>query len=182
MAEKIEGTIQAINKDRDGLTLASMEGWFNISQYRDPDLGPLISPSLKPGHRVRVHFQTGRGGRRYMEDLELMMNGGVPAEVPHAPAAPPTPGYVEAAIAGPPPQEPAPTVLPEPEQFVTVLPEPLNREKAILFQVCLKAAVDWVLARYPEGDPNRTEGQVLFATDLYYKGGLELINAEEEPA
>ncbi len=58
------------------------------------------------------------------------------------------------------------------------VPTPPSRENAILFQVCLKAAQEWVLARYSEGDVNRTEGQVLFVADLYYREGLAMISGE----
>jgi hypothetical protein len=62
------------------------------------------------------------------------------------------------------------------------VPTPPNRENAILFQVCLKAAAEWVPRRYRHGDPNRTEGQVLFVADLFYHDALKVISGElQEP-
>lgn len=159
---ELTGTVKKMSPSGKGFLLNEYENWFNFGrEYAGPR-------PFAPGTPLTVTYE-----QTFKQDgtASFFVLGAAP---PGQPAAPPAPTEASPELT---PSSPAPAEPPAP---VGPTPTPLSRENSILFQVCLKAAVEWVLARYPEGDPNRTEGQVLFATDLYYKGGLELINAEEE--
>lgn len=92
----------------------------------------------------------------------------------------------EPATGGPPA---AKTAVTEPTQDLPPLRDPLagpvptppSREVSIEFQVCLKAAIQWVLERYPDGHPQRCEGQVLFATDLFFRQAGHLVYGAPKP-
>ncbi len=164
---EINGTVKAMNKKGTGFLLNEYTDWFNFgSRYEGP------RPFLKDAAITLTYEESIRAdGSSSFFVLSAWPTTGqagpVPPQVttpgPKPIANPQTPGYVETIIEG---SRPAPT---------GPTPTPPNREQSILFQVCLKAAQEWVLA---VDSVANTPAEVLNVADLYYVQGSRLINGE----
>lgn len=169
MAEipEIKGTVKRMSPSGKGFMLNEYDGtWFNFGKgYEGP------KPFLENAAITLTYEEIFKaGGSSSFFVLSAWPTTGQPGPVPPQ-VTPPGPKP----IAGP-----KPTNGPTPTQPTTVaptgpVPTPPNREQSILFQVCLKAAQEWVLA--VEGLP-KTPAEVLVVADLYYAQGLRLINGE----
>jgi hypothetical protein len=178
MAEEVElsGTVKKMSPSGKGFLLNEYENWWNFGKGYD---GPR---PFAPNAAITVTYEESvrPDGTSSFFVLSAWPTTGqagpVPPQVTPAgpkPTAGPTPTN------GPVPAKPASY---EGYQAAATgpVPTPPNRENAILFQVCLKAAVEWVLRRHRHGDPNRTEGQVLFVADVFYRDALKVLSDEPE--
>lgn len=175
MAEEVElkGTVKKMSPSGKGFLLNEYDSWFNFgSRYEGPR-------PFAPGAAITITYEESVKADGTSSFFVLTAWPTTGQAGPHPPQVTP---------AGPKPTAgPQPTAKPDSYEGYQAAPSgptptPPSRENAILFQVCLKVATEWVLARYPDNDVNRTEGQVLYVADLFYKDGLKLILGEAAPA
>ncbi len=160
---ELTGTVKKMSPSGKGFQLNEYENWFNKGRgYQGP--WPFA-----PGTPLTVTYE-----QTFDADgtAKFWVLGAAP---PGQPAAPPAP--TEASPELTPTNGPTPVqeVAPPP---VGPTPVPLSRENSILFQVCLKAAQEWVLAVEVLAN---TPAEVLNVADIYYAVGLKLISGEAEP-
>lgn len=174
---EVTGTVKKMSPSGKGFLLNEYENWWNFGNGYD---GPRPFVENAP---ITVTYEetTRKDGSSSFFVLSAWPTTG---------QAGPVPPQVTPAGPTPTPQGPTPTNGPTPAKPTSYgdyqaaatgpvpTPTPLSRENSILFQVCLKAAQEWVLA--VEGLPKVPE-EVLNVTDVYYSLGLQLIKGQQEP-
>lgn len=160
---EVSGTVKAISKSGKGIILAEYDDqWFNQGKgfegtwprNKDEKVTLTFESSVSDGVEkfwVLEAWPTSQG-RRTPPTGETPR----PGPVPTPPAKPDSYDGYQAAATGP-------------------VPTPPTRDQSILFQVCLKAAQDFVLNSAAMA---KTPGDVLSVADLYYAEGLRLIAGE----
>lgn len=167
---EVQGTVKVFSKSKKGFILKEYDDqWFNRGKDFEGAWPALVNQAIT----VTYEQTQGDDGTAKFWVLEAWPTStGKPTAQPAAPSGP------------------VPTNGPKPAQpdsydgyrATGPVPTPPSRENAILFQVCLKAAQEWVLATTAEGSPQRVSGEVLAVADTYYHEGLRLISGEpEEP-
>lgn len=152
------GTVKQMNRSGKSWVLEEFDCVWNKGG-KDYD-GPAL---FSPGEKITMVYDEvpQAGGKSSFFVSSAWPTTGRAREEPSAPSGPPaaksaTPETNGPTLAGPPPAAP-------------------NRENSILFQVCLKAAQEWVLA---VDSLAKTPAEVLHVADVYYGQGTRLINGE----
>jgi hypothetical protein len=168
---EVTGTVKKMSPSGKGFLLNEFENWWNFGKGYD---GPR---PFAEGAAITVTYEESvrQDGTSSFFVLSAWPTTGQAGPVP----PPVTP-------AGPKPSGPQPTAQPasyDEYRAAGPVPTPPSRENSILFQVCLKAAQEWVLATTAEGSPQRVSGEVLSVADTYYHEGLSLISGQpDKPA
>lgn len=164
------GTVKKMSPSGKGFLLNEFENWWNFGKGYD---GPR---PFAEGAAITLTYEENvrADGTSSFFVLSAWPTTGQAGPVPP-----------QVTPAGPKPTGPTPTAQPtsygDYQAAATgPTPTPPSRDNAILFQVCLKAAQEWVMGHETLA---KTPAEVLNVADLYYYEGLKVIsNPEDGPA